>query len=572
MVKKQLHLRLQEQEPRLLALMLICLHAALNGEMDQIAERGFMLAHLGFFLLWQPFVQSDQAHRGFSLTSLLLTIIATGILFSYWLIALWLILLLGVFAGRTLSPGRGRAIYGFSLGILLWDLLVQVLPNIVGISPVPVEFEQAILVFSLTVLLGVVVSGRPKLVGRSVDYFQGISFTLLMLLMTMGSLLVYHHSPFDYLPSLLVSLASVIGLVVTMAVFWQSKGSRINLSQIWVNYLLNVGTPLETWLENLIKYAENNKLKADEFALLATAEFTQHNWIQGVKLELKDHRELGNRIVKLGLLKGETIHLEGYNLRLTLYLPYSIGGSLSIHARLLGRVFIFLYLSKLGEETLAHQSHLKAIYETGSKLTHDIKNNLQSLQTLTAVVTQENEDHDAAMSLLKRQLPEISNRLQLTLDKLKTPGNVTNSTIEFSPWWESLAARFEGRHIEFIYDPGDYPKIYNEALDTIIENLLDNARRKRGKETDLIISVHSRISENTLVLEVEDSGEVIPATTVSRLFKGAVSSENGFGIGLYQSYRASLQVGYELNLEKNQPGCVRFTVVIPIVLDVRATA
>ena len=296
MLSKQLHVQLKEQEPRLLALMLICLHVALNGQMDQIAERGFMLAHLGFFLLWQPFVQSDQSHRGFSFTALLLTIIATGILFSYWLIALWLILLSGIFAGRILSPGKGRAIYGFSLGILLWNLLLRVLPNIAGISPVLEVFEQIILISGLTILLGVVLSGRPKLVGRSVDYFQGISFTMLMLLMSMGSLLVYHHSSFEYLPSLLVSLVSVIGVVLTMAVFWQSKGSQVNLSQIWVNYLLNVGTPLETWLQNLFKYAENNKVKADEFALFATAEFTQHNWIQGVKLELNNPMDSTNQL------------------------------------------------------------------------------------------------------------------------------------------------------------------------------------------------------------------------------------------------------------------------------------
>ena len=36
------------------------------------------------------------------------------------------------------------------------------------------------------------------------------------------------------------------------------------------------------------------------------------------------------------------------------------------------------YIAKIREKTLTQQTHLKAIYETGARITHDIKNLLQS--------------------------------------------------------------------------------------------------------------------------------------------------------------------------------------------------
>ena len=82
----------------------------------------------------------------------------------------------------------------------------------------------------------------------------------------------------------------------------------------------------------------------------------------------------------------------------------------------------YFHTAKRAQEELARNAHLKGIHDTGARITHDIKNLLQSLQTLTAAVETSGPEKAAdVQQLMQRQLPHLSQRLQGSLEKLRSP-------------------------------------------------------------------------------------------------------------------------------------------------------
>jgi len=97
-----------------------------------------------------------------------------------------------------------------------------------------------------------------------------------------------------------------------------------------------------------------------------------------------------------------------------------------------------------------------------------------------------------------------------------------------------------------------------DIFTTVIENLLDNARNKRIREPNLKILVELSHTGNNIHLSVTDTGSAIDAQVYPHLFKEVVSSNDGFGIGLYQSYELAKNHGYELSIGNNTEGAVCF--------------
>ena len=89
---------------------------------------------------------------------------------------------------------------------------------------------------------------------------------------------------------------------------------------------------------------------------------------------------------------GRTPHTVAYadgELELTLYSRFRLGPALHWHLYLLGQLLGAFYVAKVREEKLRQASYLQAVHETGARLTHDIKNLLQSLSVLTSMAARE---------------------------------------------------------------------------------------------------------------------------------------------------------------------------------------
>jgi signal transduction histidine kinase len=242
-------------------------------------------------------------------------------------------------------------------------------------------------------------------------------------------------------------------------------------------------------------------------------------------------------------------------LRLTLFAQQSLNPTLLLHINLLVQLMGYFYQAKQREQSLRDITRLQTVYETGSRLTHDLKNMLQSLLSLTAIAQSREE---RAQQLLQQQLPLLTQRIEMTLLKLQQPHIENDAPRQaVSIWWETVQSRNQHQLIEW-RAPESLPdtNIPSTLFDCVIDNLLDNALRKRQSEPRISILVELKLYP--LRLSVCDDGIPIPENITVMLLRGVVVSDNGLGIGLYQAARWAKQLGYGLTLINNRPGSVCF--------------
>jgi signal transduction histidine kinase len=246
------------------------------------------------------------------------------------------------------------------------------------------------------------------------------------------------------------------------------------------------------------------------------------------------------------------------NFSLTLFTRWRLSPVLVLHIKLLVQILGELYESKLREEQMRGVAYMQAVYETGARLTHDIKNLLQSLSVLCVAAEKEGDDK-ALVALIQRQLPQLTQRLQLTLDKLQAPKTATIETVNATTWWKRLRQRYRDSGIEFsshrITAGAEVPM---ELFDSVAENLLQNALDKRRVYPDIKISADFAVN-NSPTLTVKDDGVAIEQEIAGQMFKAALPSNTGLGIGLYHASRQARYVGYALSLTQNRKGAVCFT-------------
>jgi signal transduction histidine kinase len=232
--------------------------------------------------------------------------------------------------------------------------------------------------------------------------------------------------------------------------------------------------------------------------------------------------------------------------------------ALALHVRLLSQLLGYFYAAKVREQTLREQAYSQAIHDTGARLTHDVKNILQSMKTLLAAAdTSTPEDSERLLALMKRQLPQLAARLSQTVDKLKQPAEMDVAQIPAQAWWTALQTRYEHDDVRFVADGVDDTPLPQDLFDSVADNLLTNALRKRHNEPG--VSVEARLTLHPLVnLMVFDSGAPAPEHVSRNLFLSPVASDFGLGVGLYQAARQAARVGYRLELSENQTGRVSF--------------
>ena len=193
-------------------------------------------------------------------------------------------------------------------------------------------------------------------------------------------------------------------------------------------------------------------------------------------------------------------------------------------------------------------------------MTHDVKNLLQSLNVLCAAAERDTgSDSTELASLIRRQLPAITQRLQQTLDKLRKPDSSDGRYIEAKAWWEGLQRSYADRGIQFsLQGLENTVMLPKELFDSAGDNLLQNSLRKRKLDESVTIGA-SLVCNEFIEFAVCDSGAPVAAEVLKGLLRGPVPSETGFGIGLYQTSRLAEISGYSLQLRDNDSGRVCFS-------------
>ena len=544
---------------RLLALMMLSLHALLVWGTSSSLFGALLLCHFGIFLLWQPVLRhNNQLSWQSTLFIVALVSVATIFFTSLWFIAFWIAGLFSLIGGRVLSneTKHWRLPKILAASYLLAILLLWVVPKLVNANHDLAAAEFLLIYFlpalPLTILF-LSAKNKADTQTRNIDFFYTLLIFLLTAIAILGSFAIGVIWQMHYIKLLLYVVFGMAATLVALSWLWNPSKSFSGVELLMSRYLLSIGLPFEQWIRNIAAHAEN-ETSSDNFLAAAVRELAELNWVSGLLLQTEHStQQIGENSAYVSTYNFQQMHL-------TLYSRWQFSPSMYLHVQMLTQILGEFYEAKRREETISKNTYMQTLYETGSRLTHDIKNILQSLGTLSAAVEQNHETGNDAklIELIKMQLPRLSQRLTSTLSKLELPSVERKNQAKVSVWWKNFK-QINAHHQVAFEVPGDFPKtdIDTDVLDSVVDNLLQNALEKTKREHNIKITVMLMPSRH-FCLEVTDTGSAIPPEIASKLFKSNVSSKNGLGVGLYHAAQQAEQSGYHLSLIDNVDGEVRF--------------
>ena len=531
----------------LLAAMLASLHLAIWIDFGSLLSRALFLIHLGFFLLWQPLERTEERYSWYNSLLLILLSFLFVYFINWWLVFIWLVLILGIVGGRVVNSRAERFVYYIVMVFLFSEILLICLPMMFTIATLP----KGISSLNYLLLLVPVLLPLFKPAKRSpvpVDIIYAITTSLLVSLIALGSLVIMYSAGTDYVTAL-IRILLAIGLFLLFISWLLSANIGLSgFSQIWTKSLLSIGTPFETWLDELSALKDLYD-SAEEYLDVAIEKLLTLDWISGT---------YWNNQLK-GKKSSHKISLDISNKPIEIYTHIRVGGAVLIHCKLLIRLIEYFYQAKLNEIELAKQAHLQAIFETGARITHDIKNLLQSMHSMVTILQADTDERDArSLLILKKQFPYFIQRLEQAVNKLQSPEQMIADEIYLRDWWNEFMNHYRSFDIQFKEDINSELRIPFDLFDSVTENLVENAINKRKLDPEIDITVTLQGKDQGISIEVEDSGQAIPGELADRLFQEPVKSDNGLGIGLLQAAKQAATLGYELKLEHNSDGKVCF--------------
>jgi len=552
--------RVEQLPPQVwLASMLLALHGAVAWGIDHTWSRAFLLAHVGLFLIWQPMWRGEGAlglRRALFIVVIGLVLVGFA---NWWIIAVWLAVLFGLIGGNV--PGirerRHRLASLLAAVYLLAMLLVWVVPQLFTVPEARPAAVDILVRYGLVVLPVLVFFARVERLRsdtpHAVDLFYSLMLFLLVVALVLGSFMIKELARTDYPMALAQTLLWIALLLIGLSWLWNPVGGFSGVGQLLSRYLLSVGMPFERWMQNMANRAEEEG-EADQFLTNALKDMLELPWLAGVRWQTRsDSGEFG---------AGSRFDAElSYgDVTLTFYTRWSLSPALLLHLKLLTRLLGYFYDAKRRERLQRQNAYTQAIHETGARLTHDVKNLLQSLTSLCAAAQAAGPEQAADLqALMNRQLPQIQQRLQVTLDKLRAPAQSEHIIMTSAQsWWDGLKARYARSDVIFTAASlGAEASVPGELFDSVADNLIQNALNKSRGGNAGRVEVSFSCAQAPL-LGVTDAGTPVPPAVARNLFDAPVPSRTGLGIGLYQAARQAAKHGYKLALAVNEPGQVRF--------------
>lgn len=538
--------------------MLVLLHLAAMRGAEDFWARGLMLAHFGLFIMWQPFMRGERRLNPSHMLAIVAIALAIFYFLNWWLLALWVSVLAGIVGGKVFLF-QARWLRRFYLVVLLYLvslLLVWIVPNSIGSISLPGDV-QALAQYGLPVLLLVMLAIPAEAdsaeTPQIVDFFYAALIVLLLVALVLGSFAFMTVSKIDYVTAVSYSMLIIAAVLLLLSLAWNPRAGFGGLVMYFSRYLLSIGLPFERWLYVLAELSQL-ETKPERFMKEACAGLAQLPWVSGGFWHTAS--ESGD----FGSVSKNSVEFTNQEIHLRVFTKLPLSPSLVWHFHLLGQLLGEFYVAKQREQKLQQQTYVQAVHETGARMTHDVKNLLQSLNVLCVAAERDTgTDASELSSLMRRQLPAITQRLQQTLDKLRKPDSNGGRYIDPKAWWEGLQRSYADRGIKFSLEGLDETVLLpKELFDSAGDNLLQNALRKHKLDESVTISANF-ICSDTIEFSVCDTGVPVAAEVLKGLLRGPVPSETGFGIGLYQTSRLAEISGYSLQLRDNEPGRVCFS-------------
>lgn len=544
--------------------MLLSLHAGLLSASGSDFQRVWLMVHFGLFLLWQPFISTDRELKVFAI--FLLLGITGVVLYSLadWMLVTWIAILIGIMGGKvfTLQAARRSRFYLVAVFYLFSILLFWTVPvSLLQIIDIPAGLGALVTIFlplSLVTMVFLPFRAEDESNAQVFDFFYSLFVFQLVVVLVLGSIAAMRVTDNQYYQAVLFTVMAFSTALFVLAVLWGPRTGFGGLRTYFSRYLMSVGMPFELWMRRIAELSES-ETSSTRFLQHALAEVERFPWIVGCVWASPDGPGHFGRETEF------PTRFQYQDLEITFFTEIRISPALFLHMRLLAHVVGEFYEGKRREQVLKLNAYMQAVHETGARLTHDIKNLLQSLYALTSssasLADKDVESRAAYDAMLERQLPRLAKRLQGTLDKLQNPSLVSaNLMLAAEEWWQDVCGRHADDGIIFTSLDDLTGVVPGNLFDSVLENCLENARRKRQAEAGIRIVVEFSTARGAL-LAVHDTGSALSSAATDALFRTPVanSRRGGYGIGLYQAFRQAEQAGYALTLASNRAGDVRFT-------------
>jgi hypothetical protein len=561
---RQIPLKLDAAQAWVLAALLMTLHLTTISPFGSVIQKGLLLAHIGFFLIWQPFVNRAVTLRWTGIVVVIGLTAGALLRWAPWMLVAWMTLLAGILGGKVATSTRRNWMFMLALIYLLAMLLLWTLPILLlGVTALP--GLPVLATFYLPLIIPAIVFFKPTPQTESAlffDFFYAVLAFQLVVVLVLGSVALMRYTGDQYYSAVFLTVTSFGAALSLLALMWNPGrrfGGFVGLRMYFSRYLLSVGMPFEIWMRSIAGHAERERDPA-EFLVSACREIAALPWVAAVVWRAPDGDGQRGEIEAAPASPATRAELNHQSLHLVLHTRVPLAPALQLHTRLLAQVVGEFYEAKRRERALRVNAYMQAVHQTGAELTHEVKNILQSMQTLVSAGSALEVTREAAfLTLLRRTLPQLAARLAATIERLRAPDvPETNQPLALTTWWDNLRARY-GDTVAFEGQADATRAVPASVLDSIVDNLVQNARAKMGNASGGI-TVHLHNAAGAPCIRVIDSGSAMPARIARQILRSPIERSDGerFGIGLYQSARQAERVGWELRLAGNDEGAVVF--------------
>jgi nitrogen-specific signal transduction histidine kinase len=539
---------------QILATILLLYHLLIWAVDEPLLRLALTFVLYGLFLLWQPLWSKEARVNGSPVVLIAILFFLVTYFFPNESLVFAGLILSGLIGSRLLGQTAFRSFDLLALLIITIEMAIGLVPDTFRQIQLPALFSDYMQTIVLVPVLLFYFAPNPdhQKQGRSqVDLMHGLLAATLLFIVLLGGIVINLLYGVDYIDGLLLTVFIVATLTIGISWFWNPGVGYSGIGVLWNRYAMTIGGPFETWINTLTTLIEERYLTPGEYLEAACEHLVENEWLNAIDWQFENFR------ISTGEKTGPWLeHRLDEKLTVTLYFKADPGTALEQHTILLIRMAYQFYLAKLNQEKMRAQEHFATIHHTGARLTHDVKNILQSIKTSLDILEMDDENTQS-QKLLQTNLRQIGTRLESTLNKLRAPKlNTRVSLIDCRQWME----RFRKQHntdqrIHFHADIENNIPLPVDLFDSVAENLINNALKKSPTTR---VDLRLLSDQEIIVLSICDDGDAIESEIESNLFLQPVSSGTGMGIGLYQASIMAQAFQYQLELSQNERGRVCF--------------
>jgi signal transduction histidine kinase len=228
---------------------------------------------------------------------------------------------------------------------------------------------------------------------------------------------------------------------------------------------------------------------------------------------------------------------------------------------------------KQAQDDLIKQEKLAAIGNVSSRVVHDIKNLLTSIQGFAEIIRTKTPQSKRFADAIVEQVKLMAEMIQEVLDFARGEENVLDiQAYRVEPFLETLVELFEsslrGKDIEIQTNLKYKGTAYFDemALKRILHNLVNNAKDAIPRFKDGLIEISTEWDGDYWIIHVSDNGKGIPPEILDRIFDPFVTQGKSHGTGLGLSITKKLIEAHrgKISIESEPGEGTTFTIRLPI--------